>query len=338
MSRRPVGIAILAVAAIAVTAVGAGALIGRLPDDGRAPADATAAGGSPSPERASPSSGSERPSGPPGGSAAPGEGEPATLLAVGDVASCDRSTDEAVAQLAAGSDGTVALLGDIAYPSGREGDFRDCFAPAWGSLGDRLRPVPGNHEYLSDAAAPYFAYFGAQAATPGEGWYAYELGSWRIYALNSNCDQIGGCGQGSPQLAWLVSDLAEHPHRCTLAYWHHPRFSSGRHGDASSMRDVWDVLDAAGADVVLAGHDHTYERFGPLDADGAARADGIRSFVVGTGGRSHYDFEHPRAGWEARDNRQFGLLRLTLSRDGYAWRFLSTDSATVVDSGQASCR
>lgn len=268
----------------------------------------------------------------------PSPAAPAVLLAVGDIATCDGSQDEAVARLTAATAGTVALLGDVAYPDGSEADYRDCFLPAWGELTSRLWPVPGNHEYETAGAAPYFAYFGARAATPGQGWYAYDLGSWRIYALNSNCDAIGGCGVGSSQLTWLAVDLADHPRQCSLAYWHHPRFSSGRHGDAPFMRDAWAMLEAAGTDVVLAGHDHTYERFAPLDADGTPSPDGIRSFVVGTGGKSHYNFERLRAGSEVRDNEHFGILRIDLADGGYAWRFLATGTAAEIDSGQAACR
>lgn len=275
---------------------------------------------------------------PPGSSSGSTPTDPAVLLAVGDISTCKGNDDEAVAGLVSATPGLVALLGDIAYPDGSEEDFRECFAPAWHGLANRLRPVPGNHEYETSEAAPYFAYFGASAALPGQGWYAYDLGAWRIYALNSNCDEIGGCGPGSPQLDWLAADLAGHPRACALAYWHHPRFSSGRHGDAPSMAETWAVLEAEGTDVVLAGHDHTYERLAPLGSDGALNPDGPRSFVVGTGGKSHYNFEHLRSGSEVRDNEHFGILRLDLADGRYAWRFLATDSTDEVDSGQGECR
>jgi acid phosphatase type 7 len=263
--------------------------------------------------------------------------EAEVLLAVGDIASCGRDDDEAVAELVARTRGTVALLGDIAYPNGRERDFRECFEPAWGPLLDRLRPVPGNHDYDTRDAAPYFDWFDDRAGEPGRGWYAYDLGEWRIYALNSNCEEVDGCGPGSPQLAWLTEDLAANPRECVLAYWHHARFSSGRHGDSARMADAWAVLDDAGADVVLAGHDHTYERLAPLGPDGTPALDGIRSFVVGTGGRSLYDFGRPRPGTEARENAHFGVLRLDLSPGSYAWRFLPVTGGQL-DPGTGTCR
>jgi alkaline phosphatase len=184
----------------------------------------------------------------------------AVLLAVGDIASCDVSADEQVGELAARLDGTIALLGDIAYPRGSSDDFAGCFDPTWGPMRNRLRPAPGNHEYESKNASGYFAYFGAAAGKSGEGWYSYDLGAWHLIALNSNCEAIGGCGRGSPQLAWLVADLAAHPAACTLAYWHHPRWSSGPHGTSGLTDALWDALVTSSADVVLSGHDHDYER------------------------------------------------------------------------------
>src|SRR5438093_8409251 len=156
-----------------------------------------------------------------------------TLLAVGDVAFCDSSADEAVAAAAGRIPATIALLGDNAYPDGSPEDFAKCFNPAWGSLRNRIRPAPGNHDYQTSQAAGYFSYFGSAAGTPGQGWYSYDLGSWHLIALNSECDAIGGCGAGSPQLTWLQADLEAHPTACALAYWHHPRYSSGMHGDDS---------------------------------------------------------------------------------------------------------
>ena len=261
----------------------------------------------------------------------------AVMLAVGDLADCSSPRHRTLADLVASLDGTVALLGDIAYPNGDAATFSRCVAPVWDGLTDRLRPVPGNHEYESDSAIPYFDYFGPLAGSPSQPWYAYDLGAWRIYALNSNCGSVGGCGRTSTQVAWLAADLAARPRHCVLAYWHEPRFSSGRHGNAEKMADIWSVLDGAGADVVLAGHDHTYERFAPLDSNGRLRADGIRSFVVGTGGQSHYAFGTPQAGSEVRDNRHDGVLRLVLGSDGYAWRFIAPDGLTEVDSGSAAC-
>jgi hypothetical protein len=263
----------------------------------------------------------------PGASAIP---VPAMLLAVGDVAFCDSSADEAVARVASSLPGTIALLGDNAYPDGSASDYANCFDPAWGGLRDRLRPVPGNHDYQTSHAAGYFSYFGSAAGTPGQGWYSYDLGGWHLVALNSECDAVGGCGPGSPELAWLVADLAAHPVACALAYWHHPRFSSGQHGDDIQTDPLWRALAAAGADIVLTGHDHDYERFAPID--------GIRSFVVGTGGRSLYAWPGPPiANSEIRANNTYGLLELQLSPTSYTWRFVRAAGGSLADGGSGLC-
>ena len=256
------------------------------------------------------------------------------LLAVGDIASCDASADELVGELAARLPGTIALLGDIAYDRGSLDDFLNCFDPTWGQLRGRLRPAPGNHEYETKAATGYFAYFGAAVGDPDEGWYSYDLGLWHVVVLNSNCGAIGGCGRGSRELDWLQQDLAasgaSRPGACTLAYWHHPRWSSGRHGTDDMTDALWDALAAAGADVVLFGHDHDYERIGPID--------GIRSFVVGTGGRSLYDWPGPPLPQtEVRANDTYGLLELTLRDGKYSWQFVAASGGSFSDSGTAEC-
>jgi hypothetical protein len=264
-----------------------------------------------------------------------------TLLAVGDIGSCDGTADEWVAavaaELASTTDATIALLGDIVYPDGSTANFDACFDPAWQPLLARLRPVPGNHEYETTDAAAYFAEFGElNPGDPGEGWYSYRLGDWLILALNSNCEAIGGCGPDSPQYRWLAEQLAlqiiADDGRCTLAYWHHPRFSSGRHGSDPMSAPLWSLLADADAELVLSGHDHTYERFAPID--------GIRQFVVGTGGRSLYPFEgEPLPLTEARADDTYGLLQLSLEPDGYAWRFVpATDvGGSFTDVGDAAC-
>jgi alkaline phosphatase len=254
----------------------------------------------------------------------------AILLAVGDIGYCEANNDDLVGQLAASLPGTIALLGDIAYDDGSATDFASCFDPTWGPLRDRLRPVPGNHEYETRGASGYFDYFAA-AGPRGEGWYSYDLGSWHVIALNSECGAIeGGCDKGSAELAWLFDDLAEHPAQCTLAYWHHPRYSSGLHGDNAMTEKLWAALSAAGADLVLEGHDHDYERLAPID--------GIRSFVVGTGGRSLYDWPGaPGPHTEIRNNDTYGLLELTLRATDFSWRFLPAAGGSFTDSGTAAC-
>jgi len=254
----------------------------------------------------------------------------AVLLAVGDIGTCNDTNDDAVAGLAARLPGTIALLGDIVYPDGGISDYEKCFDPAWGPLRARLRPAQGNHDYESSDASGYYDYFGAGVGTPGEGWYSYDLGTWHIVVLNSDCSGVGGCDDGSPQMAWLKADLLAHPALCTLAYWHHPRYSSGQHGDEPMMEPFWQALAAAGADLVLSGHDHDYERLAPVN--------GIRSFVVGTGGHSLYDFTAPPdAHTEVRADDSYGLLALTLGVGRYSWQFVPIPGDVLNDSGTDTC-
>ncbi len=262
-----------------------------------------------------------------------GHSSEAILLAVGDIAYCGASADEQVGQLASRLPGTIALLGDNAYDHGSATDYAKCFDPTWGGFLDRIRPVPGNHEYETKEAAAYFAYFGTRVGKIGQGWYSYDLGAWHLIALNSECGAIpGGCeGKDSAELAWLVKDLVDHPAKCTLAYWHHPRYSSGRHGDNDMTDELWQALADAGADVVLEGHDHDYERMSPIR--------GIRSFVVGTGGRSLYGWPRgPGAHTEVRANDTYGLLQLTLRDADYSWKFIPAAGGSFTDSGSGSCR
>jgi hypothetical protein len=260
------------------------------------------------------------------------------LLAAGDIASCDSSGDEQTANLLDRLPGTIAVLGDLAYPDGTLEEFEECYDPTWGRHKARTRPVPGNHEYETDDAEGYYDYFGAAAGDPSRGYYSYKLGSWLVLALNSNCSDVGGCGRTSPQGRWLAEELAANPTTCTLAYWHHPRFSSSEnHGSSTLTRDLWAVLMEHGADLVLQGHDHNYERFGPQDADGNPTPLGIRSFVVGTGGRSHYGFDDPEANSEVRNGTTYGVLELTLHPVSYDWRFVPVTGQTFTDSGSAAC-
>ena len=233
----------------------------------------------------------------------------------------------------------IAALGDLQYPDGALAHFRASFEPSWGRLRPLLRPVPGNHEYQTKAAAGYFAYFGAAAGDASTGYYSYDLGAWHIVALNSSsgCSPVP-CAAGSAQERWLRADLAAHPSRCVLAYWHHPRFSSGAHGDEPAVRDLWRALHEAGADVVLAGHDHDYERFAPQDPEGRADpARGLRQFVVGTGGAHLRALGKPRPNSEVRDATSHGVLALTLRPAGYDWRFVPAGGGRFTDSGSGAC-
>jgi hypothetical protein len=251
----------------------------------------------------------------------------------------------------------VLTLGDLQYECGDYSNLLKFYDPTWGQFRALTHPAIGNHEYLTapgtsgcDPATTvpgegYFDYWNGVGVASGpagdrtKGYYSYEVGSWHLIALNSNCSQVGGCSATSPQATWLRSDLAAHPSACTLAYWHHPRFSSGEHGDNTSVSALWDALYSAGADVVLNGHDHDYERFAPQTPAGVADpVSGIRQFVVGTGGRSHYAFPgaiHPTS--DARNADTFGVLELTLRPQGYDWRFLPVQGGTFTDSGSGTC-
>jgi hypothetical protein len=260
------------------------------------------------------------------------------LVGAGDIADCKQLSGAArTANLLDRVEGTVFTLGDNAYENGTPRQFADCYGPTWGRVKARTRPVVGNHEYGTSFADGYFKYFGAAAGDPTKGYYSYDLGKWHVIVVNSNCSQVGGCGTGSAQEQWIRADLQAHPALCTMAMWHHPRFSSGEHGDDKSMRDIWQALYEAGADVVLSGHDHDYERFALQDADSKADPKGIRQFVVGTGGRELYKWEHGDPDSEVKNNQTFGVLKLTLHADGYDWEFIPVEGQTFTDKGSAKC-
>jgi hypothetical protein len=273
------------------------------------------------------------------------------LVGAGDIASCDSRGDEATAKLLdrivadAPSTTTVFTTGDNAYESGTASEFENCYAPNWGRHKARTRPTPGNHEYFSTARARgYFGYFGAGAVSydaSTKGYYSYNLGQWHVVALNSMCELVGGCRRSSPMITWLKQDLAANPKACTLAYFHHPLFSSGPltwvRADRK-MKPTWRVLYAANADVVLNGHLHNYERFAPQTPSGVADpAQGIREFVVGTGGYSLNTFKTVRANSEERSASTYGVLKLTLHPSSYAWKFVPVAGETFTDSGNDRC-
>jgi 3',5'-cyclic AMP phosphodiesterase CpdA len=266
-------------------------------------------------------------------SAAPAaESTGATVYAVGDIARCVArdpaysGAADTAATVAAGlalDPGAVVLtLGDHTYPRGTMKEFTDCYAPTWGRFKDRTWPAPGNHEYYTPGAAPYFAWFGERA---GRGYYSLELQGWHIVSLDSNLAPAAHAAQ----LDWLRADLASHPARCTLAFWHHPLYSSGGHGSIPKMRDAWELLQQAGAELVLSGHDHDYERFAPQDARGRLdRARGMRQFVVGTGGAYPTPFLLTVKNSELRDSGRTGVLRLRLRDGGYDWEFIESTRVT----------
>jgi hypothetical protein len=231
----------------------------------------------------------------------------------------------------------VLTLGDNQYEDGTLPKYQQSFDPSWGRVKSIIRPAVGNHEYNTAGADGYYSYFGAAAGDKTKGYYSYDIGAWHIIALNSNCSKVGGCGAGSPQEKWLKADLAAHPNACTLAYWHHPRFSSGEHGSDAAYDVFWKDLYAAGAEIVLNGHDHDYERFAPQNPGGAADPNGIQEFVVGTGGKNHYAFSTLRANSVARNFDTYGILRLTLHPASYEWQFVSEAGKTFTDSGTRNC-
>lgn len=259
-------------------------------------------------------------------------GDP-VLVGAGDIAGCSATGDEKTARLLDGIPGTVFTTGDNAYDKGTARQFRKCYDPSWGRHEARTRPVPGNHDYETSDAAPYYDYFGKNAGRPGRGYYSYDRGAWHVLALNSNV----ATGVGSRQYEWARADLARNPNACAVAYWHHPVFSSGEHGGSPKMTSMWRLLDGAGVDVVVAGHDHDYERFAPQTSAGRANPNGIRQFVVGTGGRYLRPFSSVEPNSEVRNSSTFGVLKLTLHASSYDWEFVPEPGKTFRDSGSAPC-
>lgn len=266
------------------------------------------------------------------------------LVGAGDIASCKNLDGaQATAKLIERTPGTVFAAGDLAYERGRAVDFKNCYDRAWGKFKDRTKPALGNHEYAEPTASGYFQYWGAQAGPAGKGFYSYDLGAWHVVVLNTNCKvkTLGGCGHGSLQEAWLRKDLAQHQQACILAYGHHPRFSSGlfkSHAVHPELQPLWEDLYAAHADLVLAGHEHSYERFAPQDPEGNLDPEhGIREIVVGTGGKNHNPLGFATPNSEVREWETYGVLKLTLAPGKYDWEFLPVEGATFRDSGSGVC-
>ncbi len=317
---------------------GATAIIGR-----GAPVDPDAAAAAASAPPASPDPGPSGPdpSGPTpsiAGTSPPGE-DP-VLVGAGDIADCDSDGDEATAAILDGIAGTVFTAGDNAYENGSTSAFANCYDPSWGRHRDRTWPATGNHDWRSPNLAGYRAYFASAGTGPDGGtWYARDLGTWRVIVLDSQCAEVDGCDAASPQGQWLAAELAATDHRCSVAIFHRPRFSSGdEHGDDPAMDPFWRALYADGVDVVINGHDHDYERFAPQDPDGREdRVRGIRQFVVGTGGRDLRGFREPRPNSELRVSITPGVLALTLHDGSYDWQFHAAEGSTFSDRGTDSC-
>ncbi len=239
----------------------------------------------------------------------------------------------------------VLTLGDEQYEDGTYDKFQTVYNATWGRAIQLSRPAVGNHEYLTSGASGYFDYFNGvgnatgPAGARGKGYYSFDVGTWHVIALNSNCSSIGGCYSGSAQETWLRNDLATHPNKCTLAYWHHPRFTSGPAGNSGNMGPIWTDLYNSNADVVLSAHDHHYERFAPQTPSQVADSSrGIREFIVGTGGKS-------LVGWassiqpnsQVRNSNSYGILRMTLHSSGYDWKFVPAAGSSFTDSGSGTC-
>ena len=264
------------------------------------------------------------------------------VVAAGDISQCapPRCSAERTARRVQriGPD-LVLALGDLQYPDGTLGQFRSQYARTWGAFRGRTRPVPGNHEYNTPGARGYFAYFGARARPRHGGYYSYNVRRWHFLAVNSSdeCDDVS-CGPESKQGRWLRRDLQRTDRRCRIAYWHHPPYSTGDDGAIAATRPLWHILARRGTDIVLNGHSHAYERFGRRGADGTAARRGIRQFVVGTGGAGLDRFTHrPTALDRKRIAGRYGVLRLSLRRHSYKWRFVSARGEILDAGGPTRC-
>ena len=268
-----------------------------------------------------------------------GKARTVTLVGAGDIGRCDDTSDRKTARLVGKIPGTVFTLGDHAYHDGTRAQFRDCYDATWGKYKKRTRPTAGNHDYRTAGAKPYFNYFRWRAGRP-RGYYSYDRGAWHIVALNSNCEEVGGCEWRSAQGRWLRRDLANHRARCTLAYFHHPLYASGRGEDSPEVKPFWHILYNHHADVILNGHAHRYERFARITPSGKrSSARGIRQFIVGTGGAER-EFQQspdePRV--QAKKAGAPGVLKLELGSGFYHWKFVPVAGRNYTDSGRARCQ
>ena len=275
--------------------------------------------------------------------AGPLPGPTVTLVGAGDIAVCgSNENDSATADLVQdvlNSDTTAIAItaGDNVYPDGSLTHFNNCYEPTWGVFKARTRPGIGNHEFYGNpGAVGYFQYFGDRAGPSGRGYYKFNAGTWKVYSLTSECGTQSDCYL--QQLRWLKFDLRNKPRQCVMAIWHRPLFSTGEHGNSVRMRKVFAALYNAGAELVVNGHDHGYQRFEPADSLGAEDAvNGMREFVAATGGASLYDFETYSPLLATRDNSSHGVLKLTLAPGSYTWEFLAVPGDAYRDTGTADC-
>jgi alkaline phosphatase len=271
---------------------------------------------------------------------------PAVLMGAGDIALCgdgpeyagdEQSASIIETQIAQYPHARVFIAGDTVQGEGAAWEYERCLDPTWGRFKERIRPAPGNHDYMTTGAGPYYDYFGEAAGPRGVGYYSYDLGDWHIAALNSNCADVG-CGPESEQVAWLRADLAASEKQCTLVYWHHPRFSSGLTGGTGTVNPFWRTVTEMGVEIVVNGHDHNYERFAPMDSEGNAAPNGTRLFVSGTGGAHLRRFSNTHPSSELRLENTHGILQFRLYPGRYAWTFLPADDPTLTDAGEGACQ
>jgi hypothetical protein len=261
------------------------------------------------------------------------------LSGAGDISYCGENdlADELTAMLLERyPEASIFTAGDNVQGVGAWAEYVNCFGPTWGRFIYRIHPSPGNHDYYTDNGANYYAFFGDAAGPANLGYYSYDLGDWHIVALNGNCDYVG-CGKNSPQAEWLRADLQASDKRCTLLYWHQPRWSSGIAHGSGSMSVLWRIAAQMGAEVVINGHDHDYERFTPMDGEGTPDTNGLREFVVGTGGAPLREFGEIEHGSEVRDHSSWGLIKFLLYPDHYEWEFVPVEGGVFQDSGSDVC-
>lgn len=265
--------------------------------------------------------------------------EPAgdVLIGAGEIGGCTPEAALTASLLESYPQATVVTFGGHTSEPATADTYASCYGTTWGGALDRTRPAVGKTDLAGDGGAAYYDYFGAAAGAAGSGWYSYDVGSWHLVVLNSDCDQVG-CKDRSDQVEWLRADLASSRAACIGAYWEKPRFSSGSHGNTDSVQAFWDLLHEHGADFVLNGYDAGYERFGPLDAVGVHDpANGVRQFVVGTGGAPRAGFESIQPNSEVRDATSWGVIKMTLHEGAFSWEFLAAEGSELVDFGTARC-
>jgi acid phosphatase type 7 len=260
------------------------------------------------------------------------------LTGAGDISFCDLDTDEETAALLEDVPGLIFTLGDTQYDGSTYDTYMNCFDKSWGKYKDRMIPVVGNHEYENPNAAGFYDYFDNELDPERRGYYSMNIGAWHVIVLNSQCDEVGGCGIFSPQVQWLENDLVNDEHLCTLALWHQPRFSTGYHGPDKGMDTIWRMIVEYDVDLVLNGHEHSYERFAPMDENGNTDlSDGTRQIIVGTGGSPlrHQYMENLSS--IVFNDTAYGVLQLKLDYGTYEWIFMPTEQNGFFDDGTGYC-